>query len=121
MKQIAVFFICLLALIACKEEASKEANAGFFEGVPVASSVEMDITVAAEQAECYGAVGKQKCLSISLPDGTETTLTEGISGYEHKEGTEQKMRVEQVTFDNSDPTLIPQDISLIQYRLIELR
>ncbi len=107
---ILLFFV-IVAACAIKQDDP-------FRGVPVASRKAMIVTVQGDTVPCIGAYGPQNCLVVEMPNGETEVLTEGVFGYDHIEGVAKEIRVQRVEFDRSRPERLPQDVSTIQYRLL---
>lgn len=75
------------------------------------------LKVNAEQVNCEGAHGSQKCLQIKElgKDNSWQNLYEGISGFDYQPGYIYKLQVEKTTLQSP-----PQDVSAIQYKLISV-
>lgn len=108
--------LCLMGCVPVVAPAQNDP----FAGLPVLERREMTLTVLADPVPCVGAHGDQSCLVMQGVDGERSLLYDGIAGYDHVAGADRVLVVEQVTLDGSDPTLLPQDIGTILYRLVRL-
>ncbi len=118
--------VSIAMLCACQQSTNAQTSGSsgtqrsMFENAPVKSRKQMVLQIAANEVDCYGAFGPRKCLSAVFPDGHDEHLMDGIRGYTHVKGKAQKLLVERIKYDTSDPTRFPQDISSIQYRLVKV-
>ena len=106
-----LFSLALLVLVTTCKSNDKPANTN------EKSSSTVVLKVNAEEVDCYGAHGKQKCLQIKELglDEDWQLLYEGIEGFDYKAGFVYNLQVKKMELQEP-----PQDASAIQYKLIEV-
>ncbi|CAL2104554.1 protein of unknown function [Tenacibaculum sp. 190130A14a] len=108
----------MIVLAACNTaQNKKDASQPSQDNLNIENKEVIVLKVNAQEVDCYGAHGKQKCLQIKElgVDSTWKNQYEGIEGFNYSSGFVYNLQVEKIALKEA-----PQDASSIFYKLIEV-
>lgn len=108
----------MIVLAACNTvQSKKDALQSSKDKLNIKKKEVIVLKVNAQEVDCYGAHGKQKCIQIKElgVDSIWKNQYEGIEGVNYSSGFVYNLQVEKITLKEA-----PQDASSIFYKLIEV-